>query len=203
MLEKTLRLLDTLAPGVYVPPGEQCYDEAEILELGAALNKLLYSPSRLRSRLQELGVNLIPANFYSEIPTIQEVERSVATPPEYSDGFDQRIQSRILSELMPYSEEFDPPVTHATPDRFSWTGGQFSHSDAMAYYCFIRKLRPRTIIEIGSGWSTLVADAAIRANGSGRIICVEPYPQPFLSEIAGVDQLVQQPVQALSAEFFN
>ena len=72
----------------------------------------------------------------------------------------------------------------------------------MAYYCFIRLFRPRTIIEIGSGFSTLVALEAIRRNGSGRVICIEPYPRPFL---ANNDQitLIRKPAQTLSADELN
>jgi cephalosporin hydroxylase len=109
----------------------------------------------------------------------------------------------LLTVLLPSAEEFDPPFSHPTPDRFSWTGGPFSHSDAMAYYSFVRHLRPRTIVEIGSGWSTLVADAALRANGSGRIVCVDRYPQPFLANISSVAAVIERPAQELTPVQFN
>jgi hypothetical protein len=41
-------------------------------------------------------------------------------------------------------------------------------------------LRPNNIIEIGSGFSTLVALQAINKNGFGAIHCIEPFPRPFL-----------------------
>jgi len=81
-------------------------------------------------------------------------------------------------------------------ERFFWHNTQFSFSDAPAYYCFIRKHRPSTIVEIGSGFSTLVALEAVRRNGGGRIICVEPYPREFLLS-AGVE-LVRRPAQSVS-----
>jgi hypothetical protein len=150
-------------------------------------------------------VTLVPADFYSEIPLINELERTAAacTSPDFAEGFDRERLGAVLTALMPYSTEFDPPENHPIPDRFSWNGGPFSYSDAMAYYCFVRHLRPQTIVEIGSGWSTLVADAALRANDAGRLICIEPAPQPFLSEIPTVARLIDQPVQTLPPAFFS
>jgi hypothetical protein len=111
--------------------------------------------------------------------------------------------SETLEQLMPFSFEFDPPVTRPVSEGYAWNGGPFSGSDAMAYYCFIRHAKPATVLEVGSGWSTLVADAAIKANGSGRIICIEPYPQPFLEGISNVLEVLRQPVQELDVDFFN
>ena len=204
MLEKTLALLKDIPPGNPAAPDRPCYDEAEIEQLGYTLRALLYSPFQLRARLEELGVSLVPANFYSEIPTIREIEDAeITSPAPLARGFDQHRMLDLLTALLAYAAEFDPPRSHPTPDRFSWTGGPFSHSDAMAYYSFVRHLRPRTIVEIGSGWSTLVADAALRANGSGRIICVDRYPEPFLANIGSVAAVIERPAQELTPAQFN
>jgi Methyltransferase domain len=201
MLEKTFLLLKGIKPGTYVPPDGSCYDDAEINELGNALRRLLYSPSQLRRRLQELGVTIVPADYYSQIPTIKDIEEQ-PSGFLFSAGFDLPYQSGVLAALMPYSEEFDPPTEQTSDTQFAWTGGMFSFSDAMAYYCFVRYLRPTTIIEVGCGSSTLIADAALRANGSGRIICIEPYPRDYLSKVATAT-VVQRPVQEVPPEFFN
>ena len=52
----------------------------------------------------------------------------------------------------------------------------------MSYYCFIRMVKPNIIVEIGSGFSTLVAIEAVKRNGFGSISCIEPFPRPFLKE---------------------
>jgi hypothetical protein len=147
----------------------------------------------------------VPSNFYSEIPNISDIEAS------FADGGDTSFDSifkhdrlvEFLEELFPYSEEFAPPLDSAEPGEFAWKKGPFSFSDAMAYYCIIRKLKPRTIVEIGSGQSTLIADAACKANGTGRIISVEPYPAGFLGSIESVATLLARPVQELPPAFFN
>ena len=95
----------------------------------------------------------------------------------------------LLAELQPFADEF-------APDSGFWNNSQFTMSDAMAYYCFIRRFRPRTIVEIGSGFSTLVALEATKRNGFGRILCVEPHPRDFLVD-ADVE-LVRRPVQTVN-----
>jgi predicted O-methyltransferase YrrM len=205
MLEKTLALLQEVAPGSYVPESERvCYDEAEIGELAGALRKLVWAPSQVRKRLQALGVNITPCNFYSTIPSVAEIEAAFhdKSAPQYDCIFDHAAMTAFLDEtLYPYSYEFDPPV--AGGDGYNWSPRSFSFSDAMAYYCFIRHAKPRTIIEIGAGASTLIAAAACERNGGGRIICIDPVPPDFVRGIDRVSQLVTRPVQEIEPAFFN
>jgi hypothetical protein len=205
MLEKTMALLKEIAPGSYVPESDLlCYDEAEIGELAAALRKLMWAPSQVRKRLQALGVHVAPCNFYSAIPTVAEIEAAfhVQPPPCYDGIFDHAAMTAFLDDtLYPYSHEFDPPVTGG--GGYNWYPRSFSFSDAMAYYCFVRHVKPRTIIEIGAGASTLIADAACRKNGYGRIICIDPNAPDFVAGIAGISEMVAQPVQQLTPAYFN
>lgn len=205
MISKTIALLEGLAPGTYVPPGKACFDDGELVQLAALLKKLVYSPSELRKRLQELGVNVSPANFYSEIPMIADVEqihRETAGKTPYGTIFDPAILSTWLGELMRFSAEFDPPVDAPQDSpQYRWKC-MFSYSDAMAYHCFIRKLKPGKIVEVGSGFSTLIARAACETNHCGEVVCIEPYPKAFLKGLAGVT-VHEKPVQMLRPEFFN
>ena len=202
MLTKTLSMLTGWRPGQKAPV--PCFDQAEITELGTKLRRLLYAPAELRERLQEQGVSIVPANFYSEVPLLSDVRTSFSNGnlPDYQGCFDADTLRRTLEELQVYSGEFDPPVT-AERGSFSWRGGQFSYSDAMAYYCMLRRVKPKTVLEIGSGWSTLVADLALRANGNGRIICIEPYPSDFLPTIPSVVEILESKAQDVDADYFN
>jgi hypothetical protein len=206
MLEKTLAMLNGIKPGTYLPDDVKCYDPAEIDALGRVLQRLVYAPSSLRRELQEkYRVTLTRADFYSEIPTIAELERSFAKPslltldeifPDNSAMLDE------LNRLMPAAQEFDPPRRSDRPAEYAWEGTPFSFSDAMAYYAMIRTRKPETIIEIGSGWSTLVAQMACVRNGMGRIICVEPYPMAFLEQRPGIE-VVKKRAQEIETSFFN
>ena len=204
MLEKTLGMLVGLKPGTYVPDGTRCFDERELRELGSVLQRLLYAPSQIRRTLQTFGVNLVPANFYSEVPLLDDIERSFDS--DRVGGFDYVFDDQVLAHhlrlLSEFGSEFVAPVDPVEGAAFHWTNSQFSYSDAMAYYCMVRLRQPATIVEIGSGFSTLVAAAAIRRNGRGRIICIEPYPRDFLGDVPEA-QVISSRVQDVPVSFFN
>lgn len=203
MLEKTLRKLDGIAPGTHLPDDADCYDPEEIEQLGRLLGRLVYAPSVIRKRLQAHGATLTRADFYAEIPTIAELEASFRQPSRlrFDHVFGQPdAMRRFLIELQVHAGEFNPPAQTDDPHRFAWQNGVFSYSDAMAYYAMIRRYRPRTVLELGCGSSTLIAREALRANGSGRLICVEPFPSPALRTLPGIT-LIESRAQELDDAF--
>jgi hypothetical protein len=80
MLAKTLSLIADIKPGVFVPEDTKVYDEDEIRELGHLLSRLMYAPSQIRKKIESFGASIVPANFYSEIPTQLEIESAYDTP---------------------------------------------------------------------------------------------------------------------------
>lgn len=204
-MEKTLEILKNFKPGTYVADDVKCYDENEIIELGNILNKLIYSPSNLRKRLQELGVTITRADFYSEIPLISEIENYFLSKDKFlfnSIYPDNQEMINALDNMLPYSQEFRPPLQSAIRTEYSWNHGPFGFSDAMSYYCMIRQHKPKNIIELGGGSSTLVAADAIKRNGFGEITVIEPYPQTFLKELDNIN-LVEKCAQEIDLNFIN
>jgi predicted O-methyltransferase YrrM len=183
---------------------------AEIRLIGPILQRLAWSDSATRERIQQYGVNVLPITFHSNTPSIQDIHDSY----EYADPgsapyldenlFDKQFMATILAQLHRYTSEFHPDIEgdENTCEKFFWSNSQFSYSDAMAYYCIIRHFRPRTIVEIGSGFSTLIALEATKRNGYGRIICVEPYPRDFLRRNTNIE-LVKREAQSLSSSELN
>ena len=93
----------------------------------------------------------------------------------YADGFDAtkkrnlpldfdiKRQLHALAELS-YGEELKDLRRHAGHDQaeFFINNDNFGAGDAELYYLMIRNTKPKKIIEIGSGFSTLLAAEAIR-----------------------------------------
>lgn len=206
MLKKTLALLADVKPGTYLPDDVECYDPEEIEAFGRLLDRLLYGPSSIRRVLQQkFGVTITRADSYSEIPTVSELERSFAGPSLLTlDGIfpGNDVMVAELERLMTVSHEFDPPAQSSSPGEYAWENTSFSYSDAMAYYAMIRTRKPRTIVEVGGGWQTRIAQMACAKNGMGRIICVDPRPSEFLRAVQGIE-LVERPVQGVETEFFE
>lgn len=73
----------------------------------------------------------------------------------------------------------------------------------MAYYCIIRHTKPARIIEVGSGFSSLVAKQALKENGKGTLICVEPFPLDWMAARPDQFNITKEKVQSLSPEYFN
>nr|WP_241735807.1 class I SAM-dependent methyltransferase [Aquisalinus flavus] len=73
----------------------------------------------------------------------------------------------------------------------------------MSYYSILRYLEPKNIVEIGSGFSTLVALQAVSRNGNaGKVTCVEPYPRDFIVRNPDIN-LVQKPAQEIEPDYLN
>lgn len=207
MLEKTFELLKEATQGAPRSPDGKCYDDAELEAfVRQALDPLMHGPPEIRKRLQQLGATIVPNNFYSEIPDLESIDKSFAEG--WDESFDYIFEHDKLAEfleqkLFPFSHELDPPLEPTRPGEFAWKNPAFSYSDAMAYYCFIRYAKPRTIVEVGCGWSTLIADLAIRRNGGGQLICIDPSPKEFVHSIASVKSIEMVEAQRLGLGFFN
>jgi predicted O-methyltransferase YrrM len=155
------------------------------------LQQLLWADRADREHLQQHGLNLVPANFYSSIPSVSEVLESYeyreSTPP-YLDTrifHASRLRENLIG-LLPFSADFNPAEhdNEETCRRFFWRNSQFSYSDAMSYYAYLRQIKPRRVVEIGSGFSSLIAIEALQRNGFGSLTCIEPYPRPFINALA-------------------
>jgi hypothetical protein len=184
--------------------------EAELQQLVALARKALWQDREVKRRLQAAGINLTPANFYSSVPLVADVEGSfelaeeaTGVAPWQPEGLFRRDAMLAFAETIGrFAAEFDPPEAgdREAPAGFFWSNPAFSGCDALAYYCMLRHLRPQRVVEVGCGFSTLVADMALRANGFGEIVCVDPFPPPYLASIASVARVDRRPVQSIPAD---
>lgn len=90
---------------------------------------------------------------------------------------------------------------------FSMGNVSFESGDADMWYSMIRHFKPKRIIEIGSGHSTLVARAAIAMNGhedatySCDHVCIEPFENAWLESCGA--RVHRALVEDLPASFFH
>ncbi|MEM1170388.1 MAG: class I SAM-dependent methyltransferase [Cyanobacteria bacterium P01_H01_bin.35] len=185
-------------------------NDEEFQTLIRLAKKVLWSDRETKRQIESQGIHVIPARFYSEIPTVEEVENSF----EYRDTkkgpfhspqvFNQENIINFLEEIQTYAEEFNPPLSGniENPNSFFWKNPAFSFSDAMAYYCIVRHFKPKQILEVGSGYSTLVANEALKKNGYGKIVIIEPYPKQFLYQLDTVETIITKFVQDIPVSEF-
>jgi predicted O-methyltransferase YrrM len=53
----------------------------------------------------------------------------------------------------------------------------FGPADAAFYWSFIRSRQSEKVVEVGSGYSSRIAQRALEMNGEGQLICIDPSPR--------------------------
>ncbi len=137
------------------------------------------------SRVDEPPMFVPPGHFYSPVPSVADIdayrEHVSAMAPAALDAIDLRLdaQSALLDEFKPLYDEQPFPVERSSAARYWFENHSFSYADALALYCMLRRLRPRRVIEVGSGWSSCVLlDTCERfLDWTPQLTLIEPYPE--------------------------
>ncbi|MFC7673173.1 class I SAM-dependent methyltransferase [Mycolicibacterium sp. GCM10028919] len=185
---------------------------ASILALAirrAGINRMPYT-SRVFRRI---GVYPIRDHYYEPLFNTAHLTRSLDQDRDLP-GIDWNIAEQLkLLEKFEFNRELVVlPLEHGSAERgsnrkFFYNNGMFESGDAEYFYNVIRHLKPRRLIEIGSGQSTLLAKQAIAENvrqdpNSGcEHICIEPYEAGWLEQ-TGV-KVIRERVEAVPKELFR
>ncbi len=159
-------------------------------------------------------VSFPPGHFYSPIvdpETLRARQDSIWSRDQTILGidFNDANHVRILTEVFPrfiagYTYVDDLPET-AELTEYSSNNSQFGWLDSRTLLVLLQHLRPRRIVEIGSGFSSLLtADVNNRLlNNSAKFSCIEPYPREFLRKpLPGLHELIVQKVEEVPIDFF-
>jgi len=147
--------------------------------------------------LEDLLVGFPPGHYYSPIPDPADLLRrqeQLWAPRSSLAGVDVREseQLMLLRQMRPHLTQVDYPVeAPAQPGRYYYMNGMFPVLDAEFLFGMLSLLRPARVVEVGSGYSSLViADANCRVlGGAVDVTCIEPYPRDFL--VAGVEGITR------------
>jgi len=154
-----------------------------------------------------------PGHFYSPVVDPAELDPARIWPdqPQIAGiDFNETSHQRILREAFPrFIREYDYPERLEETSKltdFYTQNSQFSWLDSRTLFVLLREWRPRRLIEVGSGFSTLlVADVNRRfLDASLEITCIEPYPREFVRNgIPGVERLIERKVQDVPLQEFG
>jgi predicted O-methyltransferase YrrM len=101
-----------------------------------------------------------PGHYHSPIACWEEVEADALAVfgrhPLEVPGVELRLdeQLALLEELAKYSEELCFPKMPTPGHRYFYENGGYSYGDAIFLYAMLRHLRPRRLVEVGSGYSS-------------------------------------------------
>jgi hypothetical protein len=147
----------------------------------------------LRAAARRAGFHLVKADYYSPIPDLDALDAADWTRPAPMPGVDLRLEEGIAlleGALAPYVAEYAPPDrAPGTAHGYVRENPMYAHLDGELLYAMVRHLRPRRLVEIGAGYSTLVVRDAAAANAREGVEMehrvFDPYPAEILERVAG------------------
>jgi hypothetical protein len=180
---------------------------------------LLRMPSRLLAGLIEgplagflfrNGYHVLKRHFYSPVPEEADLGyEGLSTLPGVL------IDDAVLEHYAEVASSFNDEVAafplerSEDPHQFNLINGNFMAVDAHFYYGLIRHLKPKRIVEIGCGNSTLLAASALKANAlenpatrECKIVAIEPYSYRRISGVPGVE-VIPKKVQDVDFDIFS
>lgn len=158
---------------------------------------------------EQKGFHVTPLHFYQPIPDTQSLPETLWNRPTELVGIDMNdaMQLDLLRNHFPkFRNEYERFSTKPTGEgsRFHLNNGLFDGADALVAYCMVRQFQPRLIIEIGSGFSSLVLGEGAAKNNNSALICIEPFPREFVRKgFPGLQSLIEKKVQDIDLEFFS
>jgi len=150
--------------------------------------------------LQGAGIHVIPVHYYSPIPDTRALDRSTwkrrSGMVEVEIGRHGGVEF-LRGPITEFAKELgDVPAAKTRPGEYYFDNPAYMSGDATVLYSMIRQYSPKRIIEIGSGFSSLVVDMALEANGPGcDYVSIDPYPPEYLRHMRNQPRMISKPVQ--------
>lgn len=129
--------------------------------------------------------DIVPRNYYSPVPNLDSVDEAIWERRSELGGIVlhlERAIEMIETELRPFIEELDVPESGpAAPGEFFLCNENYESVDAELLYAILRARKPRRVLELGSGFTTLlIGEAALRNSADGvetEHLAYDPFPR--------------------------
>jgi len=171
-------------------------------------------PKTAKNIFSRNGYHLLRKHYYLPIPDEEDLRDKYWDKQSDLPGLTMNDKGalNLLHNIFPrYMDEFRSrfslEATNTT--QFFLINGRYMAIDAHIYYAMIRHFKPKRIIEIGAGISTVLAGEACMENklenGQGvDLIAIDPYPDEILnSNFPGLTQLIKTKVQDVDLDLFT
>ncbi|MGP1309841.1 MAG: class I SAM-dependent methyltransferase [Phycisphaerales bacterium] len=175
------------------------------------LSKALTRPGLFRV-WERMGFHLTPVHFYQPIPDTRDLSDDLWSRRSAPAGVEvdlDAMRDLIDGFRRDFGPEFDAlPRQEQSPNGFFLENGRYETVDAEVCHSFVRSRKPKRIIEVGSGFSTiLMLDALARNEQEGRageLVTIDPYPFERLHGVHAKNFRVEKiPVQRAPLSHFE
>lgn len=151
-----------------------------------------------------LGHDVLERSYYSPIVDAAALPTELWSQPRVTPGLTVDVEAQLAfleRDLAPHLTEFDPPRERSDAGGFYLHNGYYGPVDAQVLYAIIRHVKPARMIELGSGFSTLVALAAHQANVAEGKPCDYRIFDPYVgdhSQVPSSDLVLVRRMEATS-----
>jgi predicted O-methyltransferase YrrM len=163
---------------------------------------------RNKKLLFKKGVFPILDHYYEPMFNTKHLQYSLRDDRELNSlDMNAEQQLELLNQFRYNDELLAIPMEKTAKHEYHYNNGSFLSGDSEYLYNMIRHLKPANIIEIGSGFSTLMALKAIEKNKSenatynSNMMCVEPYEMAWLEKTDAV--VIRKKVEDIEMSFFE
>ncbi len=152
-------------------------------------------------------------HFYSAVPSLADRRRVLDSPTQSAPppGIDlnHTTQVQLLKSFEQYYDDNLFAVEKCSERRYYSNNPAFSWHDAFVLHAMIKSFKPRSIIEIGCGFSSGVTLDCIEDidNYTPEVVFIEPFPETLNSVLYPQDSilcgLIDTPAQEVAFEKFT
>jgi hypothetical protein len=155
-------------------------------------------------------------HYYSPIVLVDEIKKRENEIWDKANkdgltGIDLRTddQIKLIKSFTKYYNEIPFKAEKQTNIRYHFDNEYYSYTDGIVLYSIIRHLKPKRIIEIGSGFSSAVMldTNELFFDNQINLTFIEPYPERLFSLLNNQDQqsttIIQSDVQSINPDIFE
>jgi predicted O-methyltransferase YrrM len=192
----------------------RCHTRVEVLLRSGPRDK---NRERLKLRAQKLvrhiarrvGLDVVRSDFNSPIVDTRTLPPEIWEQPASLHGIELELERQldvIEGPLLPFIADLDLPLhPRKDPSELHLDNPWYGPMDAHVLYAMLRNSPPRRVLELGSGFSTLIIDHALQANScavESAHEVVDPFPSPLLSVLEGRVRVRQESAAVLDLSVF-
>jgi hypothetical protein len=162
---------------------------------------------------QKYDLNVTRNHYYSNIPDLNYLDKNVFSRKSKMHGLvvNPEEQLALLDKFSNnYRAEYDAwPKQPTNYYDFHISQTSFRSVDSQMLHCMIRDFKPSRVIEVGSGYSTMITAKALLQNEkeTGKefdFVAIEPYPNESLKKgIPGLKSIIDKRIQEIDISLFK
>lgn len=171
-----------------------------------AVEKLLYLKNKFKYSIYPEG------HYYSTIPDVDKIKTyKTRHNGNGISGINLNTDRQLLlfNQLRKYYKDIPFSEKKSESLRYYFINSNYSYGDAIILFSMIRYIKPKRIIEVGSGYTSSVILDTNELFFDSSINCtfIEPYPKLLLSLIKSKDKrkvkIIRKKVQKVNKEFLT